>query len=286
MSTLGKAVRLERLKNPGSGRILTVALDHAPSYGLLNGLEDIRRVVEQVASGGPDAIMLMKGTAERCFEPYAGRIALILKCSTLSPFHSEQDVWVSSVEDALRLGADAVAMAVTIGSPQQPQILVNLAALVREAERAAMPVIAHAYPNGALVPPGERYSLERVAYAARLAMELGVDIVKTFYTGTSESFAEIVDRAAPARVVAAGGPRLETEVDALRMAHDVMQARAAGITYGRNIWQSERIGPMIRALRLVVHSNISVEEALESLQHTDHTTGPSLPRSQPIRHSP
>jgi class I fructose-bisphosphate aldolase/fructose-bisphosphate aldolase/2-amino-3,7-dideoxy-D-threo-hept-6-ulosonate synthase len=125
---------LERLKNRESGYILTVALDHAPSYGLLKGLESIRRVVEQVASGGPDAIMLMKGTAEYCFHPYAGRIALILKCSTLSPFHPEQDVWVSSVEDALRLGADAIAMAVTIGSPQQPQIRANLAALVREAE--------------------------------------------------------------------------------------------------------------------------------------------------------
>ena len=265
MSTLGKAVRLERLKNARSGHILTVALDHAPSYGLLTGLEDIRRVVERVASGGPDAIMLMKGTAERCFQPYAGRIALILKCSTLSPFHPEQDVWVSSVEDALRLGADAIAMAVTIGSPQQPQILANLAALVREAERAAMPVIAHAYPNGGLVPLGERYSLERVGYAARVAMELGVDIVKTFYTGSSETFAEVVDRAAPALVVAAGGPRLETEAEALQMAYDVVQARAAGITFGRNIWQSERICQMIRALKLVVHSNSSVDEALDSL---------------------
>jgi len=69
MSTLGKAVRLERLKNPGSGRILTVALDHAPSYGLLKGLEDIHGVIEQVASDAPEAIMLMKGTAEQCFHP-------------------------------------------------------------------------------------------------------------------------------------------------------------------------------------------------------------------------
>src|SRR5208282_2856865 len=255
MSTLGKAVRLERLKNRESGLILTVALDHAPSYGLLKGLEDIRRVIEQVASGAPEAIMLMKGTAEQCFQPYAGRIALILKCSTLSPFHPEQDVWVSSVEDALRLGADAIAMAVTIGSPHQPQILANLAALVREAERAAMPVIAHAYPNGGLVPPDERYSLERVGYAARLAMELGVDIVKTFYTGSSETFAEVVDRAAPALVVAAGGPRLETEAEVLHMAYEVVRARAAGITFGRNIWQSERVSRTIRALKLVVHSN-------------------------------
>jgi len=266
MTTLGKAVRLGRLKNAGSGRILTVALDHAPSYGLLKGLEDIGRVLEQVASAGPDAIMLMKGTAERCFPPYAGRIALILKSSTLSPFHPEHDVCVNTVEDAVRLGADAISMAVTIGSPHQPQILANLAALVREAERAGMPVIAHAYPNGGLVPPAERFSLERVSYAARVAMELGVDIVKTFYTGSSETFAEVVVRAAPALVVAAGGPRLDTEAEVLRMAHDVVQARGAGITFGRNIWQSARISQMIRALKLIVHSNRSVEEALDSLR--------------------
>jgi DhnA family fructose-bisphosphate aldolase class Ia len=266
MSTLGKTVRLQRLRNAVSGRILTVALDHAPSYGLLKGLEDIRRVVEQVTRAGPDAVMLMKGPAERCFEPYAGRIALILKCSTLSPFHAEHDVWVNSVEDAVRLGADAIAMAVTIGSTQQAQMLSNLATLVREAERAAMPVIAHAYPNGALVPPAERYSLERVTYAARLAMELGVDIVKTFYTGSSETFAEVVDRTAPALVVAAGGPRLETEAQALQMAYDVVQARAAGITFGRNIWQSATICQMIHALKLVVHGNRSVDDALGCLR--------------------
>jgi fructose-bisphosphate aldolase, class I len=265
MSALGKSVRLERLRNTASGHILTVALDHAPSYGLLNGLEDIEGVLERAASAGPDAVMLMKGTAERCFAPYAGRIALILKCSTLSTYHPERDVWVSPVEDAVRLGADAIAMAVTIGSPQQADLLANLAALIREAERAGMPVIAHAYPNGSLVPAAERYSIERVSYAARLAMELGVDIVKTFYTGSAETFAAVVDRAAPALVVAAGGPRLETEADALRMAHAVIQARATGITFGRNVWQSENIGRMVRALKLVVHGGRSVEEAVSSL---------------------
>jgi len=240
MSTLGKAVRIERLKNSGSGRILTVALDHAPSYGLLKGLEDIRGLLERVAAGGPDAVMLMKGPAERCFQPYAGRVALILKCSTLSPFHPEHDVWLSSVEDAVRLGADAISMAITIGSTQQPRILANLAALVREAEKAAM----------------------------------GVDIVKTFYTGSSESFAEVVARAAPALVVAAGGPRLNTEADVLTMAHGAVEAGAAGITFGRNIWQSERVFQTIRALKLVVHGNRSVEEALDSMrEQVGGTTG-------------
>ncbi len=265
MTTLGKAVRIGRLQNPASGRILTVAIDHAPSYGVLAGLENIAPVVEQVARGGPDAIMLMKGTAERCFRAYAGRIALILKCSTLSLFHPEHDVWVSQVEDALRLGADAIAMALTVGSSRQPLLLSNLAALVREAERVGMPVIVHAYPNGKLVPPEERYSAKRVGYAARLAMELGVDIVKTFYTGSAETFAQVVEMAAPALVVAAGGPRLETDADVLDMAYQVKQAGAAGITFGRNIWQSDNIGGMIRALAHLVHHDGSISEAMDKI---------------------
>lgn len=265
MTVLGKAVRLGRLRNPASGRILTVAIDHAPSYGVLKGLENIQTVVNQVASGSPDAIMLMRGTAERCFRSYAGRIALILKCSTLSPFHPERDVRVSAVEDALQLGADAIAMALTVGSAQQALLLSNLAALVREAERVGMPVIVHAYPCGELVPPDERYSAAQVGYASRLVMELGVDIVKTFYTGSPETFAQVVEVAAPALVVAAGGPRLETDADVLRMAYEVVQTGAAGITFGRNIWQSDNAPAMIRALKHILHNDGSVSEAMGKL---------------------
>jgi class I fructose-bisphosphate aldolase len=262
MTTLGKAVRLARLQNPASGRILTIALDHAASYGVLRGLENIKEIVDQVASGEPDAIMLMKGPAARCFEPYAGRIALILKSSNISPYHPEHDVWVSRVEDAVRLGADAIAMALTVGSIHQPQLLANLATLVREAEQVGMPVIVHAYPNGELIPPDQWYSTERVIYAARMAMEVGVDIIKTFYTGSAETFAQVVETAAPALVVAAGGARLETDADVLHMAYNVVQAGAAGITFGRNVWQSENPASMIRALRQIIHQNASVDEVI------------------------
>jgi DhnA family fructose-bisphosphate aldolase class Ia len=263
---LGKEIRIERLKNPASGRILTVAIDHAPSYGVLSGIEDIQKVVDRVAGAGPDAMLLMKGTAARCFRPYAGRVALILKSSTLSPYHPQRDVWVSPVEDAVRLGADAIAMALTVGSPHQAELVANLGALVREAERAGMPVIVHAYPNGELVPRDEIYSAARVGYASRMAMELGVDIVKTFYTGSAESFCQVVEMAAPALVVAAGGPRLETDADVLHMAHAVVQAGAAGITFGRNIWQSADPTALIQALKQILHENGSVDEALAQLE--------------------
>jgi class I fructose-bisphosphate aldolase len=115
------------------------------------------------------------------------------------------------------------------------------------------------------VPPDEVYSFQRVGYAARLAMELGVDIVKTFYTGSAETFAQVVEMASPALVVAAGGPRLETDADVLRMAYGVVQAGAAGITFGRNVWQSENPAALIGALKHVLHHGGSVEEGLKLL---------------------
>jgi DhnA family fructose-bisphosphate aldolase class Ia len=262
---LGKEIRIERMKNPDSGRIFTVAVDHAPSYGVLSGIEDIQAVVDRVASAGPDAMVMMKGIAQRCFGPYAGRVALIMKCSTLSPYHPQHDVWVSSVKDAVRLGADAIAMALTVGSASQAQLMSNLGALIREAERVGMPVIVHSYPNGEMVPPDEVYTVERVGYAARLVMELGVDIVKTFYTGSAETFARVVEMASPALVVAAGGPRLDTDEDVLRMVESVVQASAAGITFGRNIWQSDDPAAVIGALKHILHKNGTVKEALSLL---------------------
>jgi class I fructose-bisphosphate aldolase len=262
---LGKEVRIRRMKNRASARILTVAVDHAPSYGVLDGIERIQDVVDRVAGAGPDAMVMMKGIAQRCFQPYAGKVALIMKCSTLSPYHPQHDVWVSPVADAVSLGADAIAMALTVGCPQQQQLVSNLGRLVREAEQVGMPVIVHSYPNGELVPPDEVFSVQRVGYASRLAMELGVDIVKTFYTGSTETFAQVVEIASPALVVAAGGPRLETDVDVLRMAYDVVQAGAAGITFGRNIWQSENPAALIQALKQILHHDGSVEEGLDLL---------------------
>jgi fructose-bisphosphate aldolase, class I len=263
MLSLGKTIRLNRLKNQGSGRILTIAIDHAPSYGVLAGLEDIGRVIHKIASAEPDAMVMMKGVAENCFKPYSGNIALILKCSTLSPYHPTRDVGVSSVEDALRMGADAIAMALTVGSEQQVELIANLSKLVIEAERVGLPVIVHAYPNGELVPVEERFTTNRVSYAARMAMELGVDVVKTFYTGSPETFSRVVEMASPALVVAAGGPKMESDLDVLQMAYDVVQAGAAGITFGRNVWQSRNVPQVIQALKQILHNGKTASEIMD-----------------------
>lgn len=265
MSRLGKTVRLRRLQNPASGRIFTVAIDHAPSYGVLEGLEAIQGIVDEVARARPDAMVMMKGVAQRCFRRHAGDVGLMLKASSLSPYHPERDVIVSSVADAVGLGADAVAVAFTVGSEAQPRMLADLAHLVRQAEEVGMPTVVHSYPCGAGVPVDERYSVKRVGYAARLMMELGVDIIKTYYTGSPETFSRVVEMAAPALVVAAGGPRLDSDADVLRMARGVVDAGAAGITFGRNIWQSEDPTALIGALKQILHAEHSVKDAMHGL---------------------
>ena len=215
MSTLGKTIRMKRLLNNTSGKLLDITLDHAIARGVLPGMIRVDETLSAVMQGGPDAVTMHKGIAEKCFRPYAGQCGLIIKCSSFSPFHKTFDTWVTEIDEAVRLGADAVSMGVIIGDDRQPEALHSFGQFVRQAELAGMPVITHIYPRGNLIPPEERLSVENIRYAARVGAELGADIVKTEYTGSPESFHEVVE-ACPAMLVAAGGVDAKTDEDFLR----------------------------------------------------------------------
>lgn len=258
--TLGKQVRLSRLINAKSGNILVIAMDHAIGWGVLPGIDRIKEAVEKVVQARPDAITMLKGTAERVFAPYAGTVPFILKCSTFAPYHPGYDAQVAQVDEAVRLGADAAALGCTLCGEHQAELLKALGAFTRAADLAGMPTVAHVYPKG--LPDEERYKEEHVKYAARAAAELNVDIVKTFYTGDPDSYARVVE-ACPSRVVVSGGPKLPSLKDVFRMTYDAMSAGAAGVTYGRNVWQADDPAGVIAALKHIIHEKGTVEEALE-----------------------
>jgi DhnA family fructose-bisphosphate aldolase class Ia len=262
MAFLGKEVRLKRLFNRRSGHLLAIALDHAVAWGVIEGIEKIQTTLDTVAASEPDAITIQKGIAEKCMGKWAGHQPFILKCSSFSPFYPCYDGYTGAVEDAIRLGADAVALGVTIGGKEQPELLKNLAIFTENASSYGLPVVTHIYPKGDLIPSSERYSYKHVAYAARAAAELGVDIVKTFYTGDPVSFRMVIE-ACPAYVVVSGGPKLDKLEDVFRMTRDAMDSGAAGITYGRNVWQRSNVGLVIKALKAIIHDNMSVENALK-----------------------
>jgi class I fructose-bisphosphate aldolase len=261
---LGKKTRLRRLLS-GSGHLVGITMDHPIARGVLPGLTDVERALAGVATGRPDSITLQKGIASRCFEPYAGDISLILKSTSYSPYHRTVDVPTATVEEALGLGADAISVGVLVGSSLQGAQITHLGEVSRQAEAAGLPLVAHIYPRGDDLP-GERLSAENVSYAVRVGAELGVDIVKTEWTGSADTFARVVEAGSPARVVLAGGNPGREIRDYFQMTEEALSAGACGATYGRFVWGHEQPGLVIEALRMLIDDRATVDDAVAHVE--------------------
>ena len=254
-AALGREIRLRRIFGT-DGRTLTVALDQALPRGVAPRLASMAQTYQMIAAGRPDAVTITKGIAGHLFGGNPTPIPWILKASMFSvEFHPTYDATIGTVRDALRLGADGVAVGISAGSSVQVQMLEMLSAVVDEAHTWGMPVVCHAYPSGELW--GDRKgSTESVLYASRAAAELGTDIVKTWYTGSADEFRKVVE-GTPAIVVAAGGAPAKTPRDVLEQAAAVIEAGGHGMTCGRNVWQAEDPRKMVEALRSVIHDGAS-----------------------------
>jgi putative autoinducer-2 (AI-2) aldolase len=153
------------------------------------------------------------------------------------------------------LNAAAVALSIFVGSEYEHQTLDNLAFLVDEGQTLGIPVLAVTAVGKELGKRDARF----LALSCRIAAELGASFVKTYYC---DDFEKVVE-SCPVPVVIAGGPKLETELDAFQMAYDAIQRGASGVDMGRNIWQNPHPIGMIKAIRAVVHKKASPREALE-----------------------
>lgn len=263
-AALGRAIRMRRLFGP-SGRTVTVALDQAVPRGVAPRLADIAPTYASIAAARPDAVTMFKGLAGALLAHNPTPVPFVMKVSTFSvDFHLTREAAVGSVDEALRLGADAVACGISAGSSYQVEGFSELAAITARAAEVGMPVICHAYPSGELWAEDKKGSTEAVLYAARAAAEMGTDIVKTWYTGSAEEFAKVVE-GVPAIVVAAGGAQADNPLDVLRQAAAVVEAGGYGVTAGRNVWGAVDPGRMVTALRAVVHEGDTPESAVKLL---------------------
>ena len=156
---LGKRVRLNRLINEKSGRMLTIAIDHTTSYGVAPGLDTVQKTVDVLANARPDAMIMHKGIAEKCFPDYAGKVAFILQTAASSPYQPNFERYTGSVVEAIALGADAISVAITIGGDDQPLQTEHLSGVIREARPVGLPVVAHCYPKGKFIPEDERFNV-------------------------------------------------------------------------------------------------------------------------------
>jgi len=261
---VGKKVRLNRLFSHPSGRMFAVAVDHFINYRLDTlpaGLRNISRTLELIAAGQPDAVTMHRGLAVSAWQPYAGKIPFILQSSLLRPddcFHEQ----IADPEDAVRLGADAFAVATFVRGPSEGHYLKTLADCVKAAARFEMPVITHIYPRKFGADVSISFEPEDVAWAVRCALECGVDVIKVPYCNDLPAYAQIVSEC-PLPIVAAGGPKADSFEAALTMLQDVVNSGAKGATVGRNVWGLPQITEAVIAVKAVIHGAKNPRDAMK-----------------------
>lgn len=249
------------------GRALVVAMDHARTHGVIEGLENPAAVIDAVIDAGADAIMTTFGVIKRYRDRLIGRIPTIMRLDGGPSLYRED--WLAytewsllhSVEDALLLGADGVCLMAFVGIPVELQTYKIVAQVAGACLRMHLPVMVEALPcKSERIPdpldPGA------MASAARLGFEHGADLIKTYYTGSPESFRRVVENC-PVPALIAGGAKMDTIEETLTVVHGAMQAGARGVVFGRNIWQNPEPHRMVRALRAIIHDNATVEEGLK-----------------------
>jgi putative autoinducer-2 (AI-2) aldolase len=249
----GMKNRLSRIFNPASGRTVMLAFDHGYFQGPTSGLERIDMTIKPLVPYA-DALMCTRGILRSIINPESGN-SVVMRASggpsILKDLSNEQIA--VDVEDALRMNVSAVAVQVFIGGVCETQSVINMTNLVDRCNRYGIPVLG-VTAVGQELTRDARY----IGLASRIIAELGAAFVKTYYV---EDF-NTVTAACPVPVVIAGGKKL-SEPDALKMARNAIDAGAAGVDMGRNIFQSEAPTAMIQAVRSVVHDNMPAEQAYQ-----------------------
>jgi len=254
--------RLGRIFRP-SGRALIVAMDHGLLDGPCRGLENPAEIISQIVAGGADAVLTSYGIARR-FARELARIGLILRvdggATSLGPMDGPPSL-LYRVEDALRLGADAIAMNGFPGAPHEQASLENITQAVGLAHPWGLPVMAEMVPGG-FDSPSEWRTVENIALAVRVAAELGADFIKTPYTTDFEQVTE----PCYVPVVILGGAKRGNERAMLADIKAAIDAGAAGVAIGRNIFQASDPAAMTSAVAAVLHQGATVDEAVAMLK--------------------
>jgi DhnA family fructose-bisphosphate aldolase class Ia len=170
---------------------------------------------------------------------------------------------VCTVEEAIKLGADAVSIHVNLGAEDERSMLEDLGMVAKVTFEWGMPLLAMMYTRGPKVK--NEYDVKLLKHAARVGAELGADIVKVVYTGSVESFREVVEGCF-VPVVIAGGEKMGNDQDILKMVKGSMEAGGAGVSIGRNVFQHKDPTKIVQAISKIVHNGSTVEEGLMKLE--------------------
>ena len=247
-----------------NGKILAVTLDHGLTIGPIPGLINMNETVNAIQKGGASAMVAHKGIFKILDPPVdIGKIVHLSASTSLSVFPDDK-VIVGSAELSQETGADAISIHVNIGSKHDRNMIEDLGLIADECTELNMPLLAMMYPRGENIT--NPFDPKVVAHVARIGAELGADIVKTLYTGDSDSFRSVVD-GCPVPVVIAGGPQVSNDKELLDMVKGAIDAGAAGVSMGRNIFQHSNPEKITKAISNIIFDNSSVESAMDVLSN-------------------
>ncbi|MEI8176092.1 MAG: 3-hydroxy-5-phosphonooxypentane-2,4-dione thiolase [Candidatus Omnitrophota bacterium] len=249
----GMENRLRRIFK-SDGKTVMLAVDHGYFLGPISKLEEPKKTIAPLLAY-TDALMLTRGVLRNCVD--AGvEVPMVLRVSggnsILDQDLSNEGLTVS-MRDAARLNVSAVALSIYVGTNHEHQTLINLAKLIDEGHEYGIPVLAVTAVGKEL----EKRDVKFLSLSCRIASEIGAQFVKTYYC---DNFEKLI-KSTPVPVVIAGGPKLNTELDAFELAYQAIQQGAKGVDMGRNIWQSANPVGMIKAIRAIVHEGANVKRA-------------------------
>ena len=255
----GKKLRLNRLFNPATNKALMLPMDHGTTLGPIEGLENYTSTIKAIVSGGVDALIVHKGILNRIAhlkELVPVGLLMHLSVSTILGPDANRKRLVGTVEEAIKLGADGVSIHVNLGTETESEMIEDLGYISREASEWGIPLLVMVYSQR----PG--HQAKDIMHAVRLAEELGADIIKSSYPGTKKELEKILS-CINTPLLISGGEKSNNFVDILTMIDDVVQAGAAGLSMGRNIFQNSNLEIAASIVYKLVHGKISLQEAID-----------------------
>lgn len=260
---MAKRIKIDSLLTKGRSMILACdqGFEHGPKDFNATNI-DPEYVMDIALEGHYNAIAVQAGIAEKYYGLHYKDVPLLLKLNAKANL-PEKDPWSrqhTSVDYAVKLGASAVGYTLYHGSKHENEQFIELGRIVEQAHNYGLPVVVWNYPRGSFVH--DELGTEEIAYGARIAMELGADMIKLKYNGDKEGFKWVLKCAGRSKVVISGGAR-EKEHEFLHKTKEAVDLGAAGIAVGRNVWQYEKPYAMSRAIHDVVINDKSVSEAMK-----------------------
>ena len=258
------SARLEAILPGGKG--VWVPMDHSSSAFPEKGLEDSNLSVDAAIEGGADAIILHKG-AVSYHSSRTGWNRFVCHTSdstTHGGVRSQDKVAVATVPECLDRGAIGVSAQVNLGDPAEPEMIKRMGSITTAAHKLDTPVLGMFYPRGPNLSLDPSDTTGGVAHAARLAWEIGCNVVKVPWTGSEDSF-RIVTSSVPIPVLLSGGPRKTSFIETLEIVEKSINAGGSGVCIGRHVFASDDPSSHIRALRAMIHDGANPEEASRHL---------------------